>query len=91
MSALAKASTISNPGAKSNKPFFVLFTSAMIIRRKEESTVEDDKKKNPPVFKTSYKKKYRTGEDIDMLNERYTDPESGGWGSSSYKDHIDGA
>lgn len=63
----------------------------MIIKRKEVATVEDDKKKQPPVPKPSYKKKYRTGEDIDMLNERYTDPESGSWGSSSYKDHIDGA
>lgn len=49
---------------------------------------EEEKKRKPT---TSYKKKNRTGEDIDMLNERYTDPESGGYGSYRYKDHIDGA
>lgn len=38
-----------------------------------------------------YRKRNRTGEDIDMLNERYSDPESGGYGSTRYKDHIDGA
>ena len=29
--------------------------------------------------------------DIDMLNERYSDPQSGSWGSVRYKDDIDGA
>jgi hypothetical protein len=33
----------------------------------------------------------RTGEDLDMLNEAKTDPESGEAGSSHYKDDIDGA
>lgn len=33
----------------------------------------------------------RTGEDIDMLNEDKTDPESGSDGSVSYKDNYDGA
>ena len=47
-----------------------------------------DEKRKPTTF---YKKKNRTGEDIDMLNERYTDPESDGYGSYRYKDHIDGA
>ncbi len=50
-----------------------------------------DKEKKPSTAPKKTYKKYRTGEDIDMLNERYTDPESGGWGSSKYKDHIDGA
>ncbi len=52
-----------------------------------EEKKSDDKKKPANI----YRKKNRTGEDIDMLNERYTDPESGGYGSYRYKDHIDGA
>lgn len=51
----------------------------------------EEKKKEKPRSSGSYRKKNRTGEDIDMLNERYTDPESGGFGSYRYKDHIDGA
>lgn len=49
-----------------------------------------------------YKKKYvskkhsslrfnRTGEDIDMLNERRYEEKGSGAYSTSYKDHIDGA
>jgi hypothetical protein len=33
----------------------------------------------------------RTGEDIDMLNESHSDPESSDSGSDSYKNDIDGA
>jgi hypothetical protein len=33
----------------------------------------------------------RTGEDIDMLNEGKSDPESGDAASSRYQDDIDGA
>lgn len=51
----------------------------------------DTKEKKPEPPRKKIYKKYRTGEDIDMLNERYTDPEGGSWGSSKYKDHIDGA
>lgn len=52
--------------------------------------MEEEKEKKTQKKKPQYKK-YRTGEDIDMLNERYTDPESGSWGSLHYKDDIDGA
>ena len=51
----------------------------------------EQKKNEKPRSSGNYRKKNRTGEDIDMLNERYTDPESGGYGSYRYKDHIDGA
>ncbi len=51
----------------------------------------DTKEKKPEPPRKKIYKKYQTGEDIDMLNERYTDPEGGSWGSSKYKDHIDGA
>ncbi len=46
-------------------------------------------KKNNPGH--SEQRLNRTGEDIDMLNETKTDPESGEAGSSHYKDDIDGA
>ncbi len=52
---------------------------------------EERKSNDKPKPMGGYRKKNRTGEDIDMLNERYTDPESGGFGSYRYKDHIDGA
>ena len=59
------------------------------LKGNDMSEEKEEEKKRKPA--TSYKKKNRTGEDIDMLNERYTDPESGGYGSYRYKDHIDGA
>ena len=52
--------------------------------------MDEDEKKKDERKKPTYKK-YRTGEDIDMLNERYSDPQSGSWGSVRYKDDIDGA
>ncbi len=39
----------------------------------------------------SYYKSNRTGEDIDMLHERELDGDYYSAGSTSYKDHIDGA
>ena len=62
----------------------------MIIGPKGKTMSEPNQEKERKQ-KTTYRKKNRTGEDIDMLNERYTDPESCGYGSSRYKDHIDGA
>jgi hypothetical protein len=41
--------------------------------------------------KNETRKSNRTGEDIDMLHEKETDPESGDEGSSSYKDNYDAA
>ena len=52
--------------------------------------MDKDEKKKDERKKPTYKK-YRTGEDIDMLNERYSDPQSGSWGTVRYKDDIDGA
>lgn len=49
---------------------------------------------NPEKKKTNTLKKPRsskTGEDIDMLHERETDPQDDYWGESSYKNNIDGA
>jgi hypothetical protein len=47
------------------------------------------KKNKAAVY--SRKKNNRTGEDIDMLHENETDPQSGSAGSYAYKDHEDGA
>jgi hypothetical protein len=41
--------------------------------------------------KHDHQKNNRTGEDIDMLHEKDSDPESGDYGSSSYKDNYDAA
>ena len=56
----------------------------------KENPMDKDEKKKDEKKQPTYKK-YRTGEDIDMLNERYSDPQSGSWGSVRYKDDIDGA
>ncbi len=51
--------------------------------------MEEEKKK---VVKKRRTFLYRTGEDIDMLNESRSSPqERDSTGSYRYKDHIDGA
>jgi hypothetical protein len=61
-----------------------------IIDRKGKSMARQNEKENRKS-RSGYCKRNRTGEDIEMLNERYSDPESGSYGSTRYKDHIDGA
>ncbi|MCH3910003.1 MAG: hypothetical protein LKF75_02080 [Bacilli bacterium] len=41
--------------------------------------------------KHTVQRENRTGEDIDMLRERESDPQSGEYGSDSYKDNYDAA
>jgi hypothetical protein len=40
---------------------------------------------------SSERRENRTGEDIDMLHEKESDPESSDSGSESYKDNYDAA
>jgi|GEM_PF-6601543 hypothetical protein len=47
-------------------------------------------KKTEVLYRKYIKKKY-TGEDLDMLNERDMDGDSGKAGSEKYKDHEDAA
>lgn len=58
--------------------------------------------RNYNLFMAKYRKKYvsrkhsslrlnRSGEDIDMLNERSYEEKGSGAYSTSYKNHIDGA
>ncbi len=48
------------------------------------STPEKEKKPAKP-------RPDKTGEDLDMLNEGQKDPESGGGGSTRYKENYDAA
>ena len=65
---------------------FCLFRFAKIKNGNERDMIMEKKKYRP------YRRSSLTGEDIDMLHERQSEPESrDDSGNYRYKDHIDGA